>query len=72
MTEATDRYNQQAVNATKDSCSKLSRCKRLDYCDKNNSEILSDADYSFLEAIMKNTFHVLHPYLPETKNDTIT
>ena len=44
----------------------LRRCKRLDHCHKNVaniSDIFSDADGSFFEAIMKNTYH---HYVPET------
>ena len=47
----------------------LNRCKRLSFCDNTVptiSDIFSNADDSLFKAILKNSYHVLYPYLPES------
>ena len=48
----------------------LNRCKRLGFCDNSIptiSDIFSNADDSLFKAILKNSYHVLYPYLPENQ-----
>jgi len=48
----------------------LNRCKRLGFCDNTVptiSDVFSNADVSLLKTILKNTYHVLYPYLPENQ-----
>ena len=46
----------------------LNRCKRLGFCDNTVptiSDVFSNADDSLFKTILKNSCHVLYPYLPE-------
>ena len=46
----------------------VNRCKRLGFCDNTiptTSDIFSNADDSLFKTILKNSYHVLYPYLPE-------
>ena len=48
----------------------LNRCKRLGFCDNTVptiSDIFSNADDSLFKTILKNSYHVLYPYLPENQ-----
>jgi len=48
----------------------LNRCKRLDFCANTLptiSHIFSNADDSLFKTILKNSYHVLYPYLPENQ-----
>ena len=53
----------------------LNRCKRLGFCDNTVptiSDIFSNADDSLIKTILKNSYHVLYPCLPENQINTIT
>ena len=48
----------------------LNRCKRLGFCDNTVptiSDIFSNADDSLFKTILKNSYHVLYPYIPENQ-----
>ena len=48
----------------------LNRCKCLGFCDNTVptiSDIFSNADDSIFKATLKNSYHVLYPYLPESQ-----
>jgi len=48
----------------------LNRCKRLGFCDNTEptiSDVFSNADVSLFKTILKNSYHVLYPYLPENQ-----
>ena len=48
----------------------LNRCKRLGFCDNTVptiSDIFSNDDDSLFKTILKNSYHVLYPYLPENQ-----
>jgi len=48
----------------------LNRCKRLGFYDNTVptiSDIFSNADVSLFKAVLKNSYHVLYPYLPENQ-----
>jgi len=48
----------------------LNRCKHLGFCDNTVptvSDVFSNADVSLFKTILKNSYHVLYPYLPENQ-----
>ena len=57
-----------SVSAKLDSV--LNRCKHLAFCDNTVptiSDVFSNADDSLFKTILKNSYHVLYPYLPENQ-----
>jgi len=51
--------------------SKPRRYKRLVFCDNSVhtiSVVFSNADVSLFKTVLKNTYHILYPYLPENQH----